>query len=70
MRKVEKLLDTIDQIALSENYDFIDATVNEEILDDGKLNITFEIKSSEKFYVERINILGIILRQSNLYVTN
>ena len=29
LRKIEKLLDTIDQIALSENYDFIDAVVNE-----------------------------------------
>ena len=58
LRKVEKLLDTIDQIALLENYDFIDATVNEQIIDDNKLNITFKIEESEKFYVERINILG------------
>ena len=41
-----------------ENYDFIDAIVNEEIVDDNKLNITFKIEESEKFYVERINILG------------
>ena len=58
LRKVEKLLDAIDQIALLENYDFIDAIVNEEIVDENKLNITFKIEESEKFYVERINILG------------
>ena len=56
--KVEKLLDTIDKIALDENYDFIDAVINEEIIDNNKLNITFKIEESEKFYVERINILG------------
>ena len=27
-------------------------------MDDNKLNITFTIEESEKFYVERINILG------------
>ncbi len=58
LRKIEKLLDTIDQIALAENYEFIDAVINEEIADNNRLNITFMIQESEKFYVERINILG------------
>ena len=63
--KVEKLLDTIDQIALNENYEFIDATVKEEIVDNNKLNIQFTIEESEKFYVERINILGNHITQEN-----
>ncbi len=56
--KIEKLLDTIDEIALLENYDFIDSVVSEEIVNENKLNLTFKIKESEKFYVERINIVG------------
>ncbi len=65
LRKIEKLLDTIDEIALLENYEFIDATVKEEIIDDNKLNLTFTINESKKFYVERINILGNHITQEN-----
>ena len=65
LRSIEKLLDTIDQIALFENYDFIDAVVNEETVDNNKLNITFSIQESKKFYVERINILGNHITQEN-----
>jgi len=57
-RKIEKILDEIDQIAVQENYEFIDATVKETIVDNNKINFTFFIKESEKVYVERINILG------------
>ena len=67
--QIEKLLDTIDQIALFENYDFIDATVSEEVVDGNKLNLTFTITESEKFYVERINILGNHITQEN-YIRN
>ena len=56
--KIEKILDEIDKIALYENYEFIDAKVTEKIIDDDKINFTFNIKESEKFYVERINIVG------------
>ena len=69
LRKIEKLLDTIDQITLTENYDFIDAVVDEEVIDGKKLNMTFTIKESEKFYVERINIMGNHITQEN-YIRN
>ena len=58
LRKIEKILDEIDKIALYENYEFIDANVTENIVDKNKLNFTFHIKESEKFYVGRINIFG------------
>jgi outer membrane protein insertion porin family len=57
-RKIEKILDEIDQIALLENYEFIDAKVTETIVDSNKVNFSFRIIESEKFYVQRINILG------------
>jgi outer membrane protein insertion porin family len=52
------ILREIDNIASARLYDFIDAKVDEEIIDQNKINFTFNIIDSEKFYVERINILG------------
>ena len=53
----------------NENYEFIDASVGEEIVDGNKLNLTFTISESKKFYVERINILGNHITQEN-YIRN
>ena len=58
IKKIEKILDEIDKIAFYENYEFIDADVAENIIDVNKLNLTFHVKESEKFYVERVNIFG------------
>jgi outer membrane protein insertion porin family len=52
------ILDEIDKIASLKLYDFINASVDEIIIDNNKLNLTFNVKDSEKFYVERINIFG------------
>ena len=53
-----ELLEEIDNIASFKLYDFIDATVDEKIIDNNKLNFTFNINDAKKFYVEKINILG------------
>ena len=55
---LELILDEIDRIASAKLYDFIDATVDEEIIDKNKIDFTFNVVDSQKFYVERINILG------------
>jgi outer membrane protein insertion porin family len=52
------ILTEIDNIASSRLYDFIDAKVDEEIIDGNKINFSFNIVDSDKYYVERINILG------------
>ena len=52
------ILKEIDKIASIRLYDFIDAEVDESIVDKNKINFTFNIVDSKKFYVERINILG------------
>ena len=52
------VLKEIDKIASIRLYDFIDAEVDESIVDKNKINFTFNIVDSKKFYVERINILG------------
>ena len=57
-KKIESILDEIDKIAATENYEFIDASVSETIEDDNKINFVFNIKEGDKFYVERIDIKG------------
>ncbi len=54
---VKKILDEIDKIALQREYQFITAEISETILGD-KINFDINVNESEKFYVERINILG------------
>ena len=56
--KIEDILDEIDQIALSEQFEFIDAEVEETIVGLNKLDFTVIVKETDKFYVERINIYG------------
>ena len=56
-RNIEKILDEIEAIALFENYEFINANVIETVADN-KVNFIFEIKESEKVFVNKINILG------------
>ena len=54
---IEDILDEIDKIAASENYEFIDVAVSETTTNN-KINFVFNIKEGEQFYIEQINILG------------
>ena len=56
--KIESVLREVDKIALSKQYEFIDATLSEKIIDDDKLDIAILLVDTQKFYVEKINILG------------
>jgi outer membrane protein insertion porin family len=55
---LNSIIDEIDKIASSRLYDFIDAKVDEIIVDVNKINFVFNVVDSKKNYVERINILG------------
>ena len=58
LNKVTDVIEEIDKISLSRQYDFINADL-EEIKDgNNNLDLIINIKESEKFYVERINIFG------------
>ena len=57
-REVDSILKEIDKIALNDQFEFITTSVKEEIVDNNRLNFTFEIKETEKRYIERINIFG------------
>ena len=54
---IDTILDEIDLITTLEQYKFIKATVEEEI-SENLINLEFVVEESEKFYVDRINILG------------
>ncbi len=57
INSIEKITEEIDLLALDEQYESVDVQVLEEINDD-KLNLTFEIIETDRFFVERINIFG------------
>jgi len=66
LNKIEKILKEIDKISLSNQYEFINAQVKEEIIDNHKLNLTFIISETEKNYVEKINIIGNSVTRENV----
>ena len=58
LKKINLVLIEIEKIASLKLYDFINANVQEELIEDNKIKFTFMILDTEKFFVERINILG------------
>ena len=65
LNRVEKILNEIDKVALTKQYEFINATYN-EILDNNKINLNIRISESEKIYVEKINIYGNYITNENV----
>lgn len=64
--KIRKIVDEIDKISLDKEYEFINASLNEETLDGNFINLTILISESKKEYVERINIFGNNITQENV----
>ena len=62
---INKILDEIDEITVLDQYQFIKATVLENLVSN-KLNLVFKINEAEKFYVKRINIYGNNITQENV----
>ena len=54
---IDNILEQIDSITELEQYQFITASVKEEIVHN-KINLIFKIGESEKFYVKKINVYG------------
>ncbi len=57
INSVENIIKEIDKIAISEQYEAIQAIVKEDIVEN-KINLQFVIEETEKFLVEKINIFG------------
>jgi outer membrane protein insertion porin family len=66
LNKINKILKEIDKLALSRQYEFINAKVETKIIANNKLNFNFIINNSEKFYVEKINITGNNITRENV----
>ena len=58
LNRVNLILKEIENIATLKLYDFINAKVEETIVDNNKINFNFNIVDSEKFYVEKVNFFG------------
>ena len=57
LNRVEDILEKIEIITISEQYESVKATINENI-EDNKINISFKIEETEKVFIEKINIYG------------
>ena len=57
LSKINNLLNKIDKIALTKQYEFINASLVEKINND-MIDFEINISESEKLYVEKINISG------------
>ena len=66
LNKINKILDEIDKVTLSRQYEFIKASFVEKTIDDNKINLKIILSESEKLYVEKINILGNYLTNENV----
>ena len=65
LNRIKKILDQIDEISLNKQYEFINATYNEDV-NEKFIDLIINIKESEKKYVEQINILGNYLTNENV----
>jgi outer membrane protein insertion porin family len=62
---IDKILDEIDLITTIEQYKFIKANVEENVTEN-LINLVFTVEEAEKFYVDRINILGNTITAENV----
>ena len=65
INSVEKIVDEIDKIAIVEQYESISANVIEDVVDN-KINLTFKIEETEKYFVKKINIFGNNITRENV----
>ena len=63
--KIKKILNKIDEIALTKEFEFINAKYKENIVDNN-INLIIKFEESKKFYIERINILGNYITNENV----
>ena len=52
INRINELLNEIDKIAITKQYEFINASFKESIVDENKIDIDFVINESQKLYVD------------------
>ena len=63
--KIEDILEKIDKVVLSEQFESVNANVEENLIEN-RLNLTFKIFEDEKVFIERINIFGNNITSENV----
>ncbi len=58
LKKLNLLIDEIDNLALQKEFVFLNTKYDVLIIDENKIDIIFKFDNLEKFYVEQINIFG------------
>ena len=66
LNKIEKILNEIDKIVLTKEFEFINAKYDEVITGKNKINLTIKLEETEKTYVEKINIYGNYITEENV----
>ena len=66
LNKINEILDEIDKIALQKQFEFINATYNEDVIENNKINLSISLSEGEKLYVEKINIFGNYITNENV----
>jgi len=65
INKIDMILDEIDSVVLDEQYESVEATVEEKLVDN-QLNLKFIVNETEKIFVEKINIFGNNITSENV----
>ena len=58
INKLNKIAREVDKLSLRNDYEFINASFNEEIIANDKINLTFKIKEFKKQYLTKVNVFG------------
>ncbi|WP_440936851.1 outer membrane protein assembly factor BamA, partial [Candidatus Pelagibacter sp.] len=57
INRIEDIVEKIEMITINEQFESVQAKVTENIVSN-KINLNFKIEEMERFFIERINILG------------
>ena len=57
INRINDIVEKIESITINEQYESIKASINENIVSN-KINISFKIEETKKFFIDRINIFG------------
>jgi len=66
LNKIEKILNEIDKIVLTKEFEFINAKYDEVITKKNKINLTIKLEETEKTYIEKINVYGNYITDENV----
>ena len=66
LNKIETILKEIDNIALTKQFEFINARYQESLYGKNQINLKIILEETEKYYVEKINIYGNYITSENV----